>query len=273
MNRFHAGEENQFLQDLPESDANEALNQQIESKEVLPIFVDPVQVIEKIHYSWLLKPLQSLPEGMLPYAIAALPTAQGNNLSKMIDKPLKTIPLPAKFRFFFCNQLASLLDIDKILPLDYLPKTPLSMLADYSKNQLVELIDFLGLFDLAVDVRQIVDKKQLKLVYDCLSKKKQVFLRGALHQIDKLNPAKIGVESMFGDCKKLDTQIHRRGLIRLATGLSSQHPDLLWYISHILDTGRSNILAKYMKTNENPTLIAAMSAQIVNTSNFLIQNP
>lgn len=273
LNRFHEGSEDQFLRNLPENESKEIASLEIKTKDVKSIFLDPQHVIARIHYSWLVKPLQDLPKETQPYVLAALTPQQRTNLSKMISSQLKPLSIPARFKFFFCNQLATELGIDKVLPVEYLPETPLKILIGSDKNQLVELIDFLGLFDLAVDVRQIVDKRLLKQVYDCLNRKKQIFLRGALHQIDKLNPPKIGVEQMLGDCKKIETQIHRRGLIRLALSLSSQHPDFLWHVYHILDTGRSNILAKYIKKDENPHLIAAMTAQIINTSNFLMQNP
>lgn len=273
LNRFHEGSAEQILSNLPENDRNGIMNIEAKTKNVKSIFIDPLQAIANIHYSWLVVPLQNLPKETQPYVLAALSPVQRTNLSKMIASQFKPLSIPERFKFFFCNQLASQLGIDKVLPVEYLPQTPLKSLLEFNKNQLIELIDFLGLFDLAVDVRQIVDKRQLKQVYDCLNRKKQIFLRGALHQIDKLNPPKIGVDQMLGDCKKLEMQIHRRGLVRFALGLSSQHPDFLWYIFHVLDTGRSNIVAKYIKTDENPHLIAAMTAQIINTINFLMQNP
>ncbi len=272
LNRYREGSADAILKNLPQDEVKKILALDIHSKDTSPAFVDPLQLISLVHYSWLVKPFLELSTELQTYVLASLPSFQAQGICKMVSMPYEPFAISVKWRPFFLMKLLNKLEIRSLLPLPYLPQTQLIALVGCSKQQLVELIDFLGLYDLAIELRQVVDKRILKQVYECLNRKKQVFLRAALHQIDKFTPPKLGLETNMMDCRKLETILHRRGIIRLAAALSDQHPHLRQYLYYILDTGRSSLLKKYPDKEVPPNIAAALAAQTMNTLNFLLQS-
>lgn len=273
LNHFHEGSAEAFLKHLPQEDVKRILSQNVLSSDPAAALKSPTDFLARIHYSWLLKPFKELSPDMQSFVLSSLTKEQAQGLCKFLGVPFKPLPIKNCFNEYFLNEFCRHLQLDKLTPLAYLPETSLTPLGRCSKQELVELIDFLGLFDLAGEIRQIVDKKLLEQIYTCLSKKKQLYLRTTLHQIDKLNTPKLGLDALNGDCKKIEIVLHRRGLIRLALALVPLHPDFVWYIHRILDTGRSNLLKKYANKDENPNIVSSVTTQVVNTFNFLKLNP
>ncbi len=133
---------------------------------------------------------------------------------------------------------------DRLLPPEYIPDSPLKPLARLSKKELTRIIDFLSLYDLAADLRQIVETKILKKIYSLLSEEEKQFLKTAMAYKEHLVLARMGLDRWDGSEESFRTLLHRRGLSRLAAALSGQDPDLIWTICHQLDIGRGNALFK-----------------------------
>jgi hypothetical protein len=160
-------------------------------------------------------------------------------------------------------------EIDRVMTLEYLPQSTLSVLASWTKFELVELIEFLGLHDLAEELRQVVDQKSLKNVYACLTPKEQKYLRFCMHHKSKLAPPSLGLDRWSGDCGKLKTALQSRGLIRLGKALSGEHPDFMWHLTHILDSGRGKALMKYYSKEPVGGVTALLAQQVLNLMNML----
>lgn len=268
LNRYHQGSPEAFLGGISKEDSKQVTTLDITSQDVAQALRQPKDVLQKIHYSWVAPSVQQFSKGMQVLIISALPKGSSSSLSKILKVTPSVKPPSIPVRLFLINLLCSKLKIEEVLPPAYLPQTSLSTLANFKKSQLIELIDFLGLYDLAEEIRQIVDKKSLKNIYGCLSIKKQHFLRICLHQKEKLTTTRIGLERWQGDCKQLERILHRRGIVRLGYALSGQHPDLLWHIVHRLDTGRGNVLKKYWSKDEIPGVTSALTQQVLSLMNF-----
>src|SRR5262249_37799794 len=145
----------------------------------------------------------------------------------------KNIAPPIKS--FILNMLYSYLKAEKHLPKEYLPESDLSALLKWSKKKLISLIDYLGLYDLAIEIRHIVNPNYLKNIYSCLTPKQQYFLKVCLHQKERLTTPKLGIDPTKQDCDRLKKLVHRRGLARLGKALAGQHMDAVWYLAHTLD--------------------------------------
>ena len=78
------------------------------------------------------------------------------------------------------------------------------------------LIDLLGMYDLAHEMRQIVDKTLLQKIHGVLSRDQHSFLQFANKQSIKWTPPKLNLVGWDGDAKKLRNLLHYRGLFRLA---------------------------------------------------------
>lgn len=269
MNRYYQGAPTLFLEGVSPQVSKEVLDCQTNAENPSDAIVQPNAAITAgIHYSWLAPVLQSFSPAMQTLLLAALPESLSVPLCPILHTSV-SLALSENIKPYFLSLLYRKLGALEVLPIGFLPESPLAFLADYSKSQLIELIDFLGLYDLSDEIRQIVDTKVLKMIYRLLSAKQLQFLHVSLHQKEKLSTQPIGLKQWKGDAAELESVLHRRGLLRLGYALSGQHPDLLWHIKHRLDTGRGHLLASHYSKKEIPGVSVALLQQVLSVINFL----
>lgn len=264
INRYNSKAGHALLKYLPEEEKEEILAQTIESTDLTPLLSEPKYALRQLHYSWIQSLLQHFPEHLHPVVVSALTREQMRGL-----KVVSPLEISEPVRNFMLYHLYQLTDIQEHLPLEYLPESEFSPLAGWTKAKLVHLIDFLGLYDLASEVRHIVNRNYLKNIYTCLTPKQFHYLKVCLHQKEKIISPKLGIDPSKHDCAKLKQVIHKRGLIRLGRALCGQHPDLVWHIAHRLDTGRGKILLKDYCTEAIPKVTPVLRQQVLNVMNFL----
>jgi hypothetical protein len=265
---YHKGSSEQVLKYLPPEEAKACMELSVHNEDLSSIFISPEINLANVHYSWLTPVFKKISPAIHPWILSALSQQQASRLGPLVkSKPLKTSLSPLAQRFFL-NFFYNKFKDPHVLPLSFLPPTPLTFLMKKSKEELVEAVDFLGLYDLAEEIRHVVDKNILKTVYQCLSPKKQQFLRICLHQKEKLAVSKLGLESWDKDCKKLEKMLHRRGINRLANALSGENPDFFWHVIHVLDTGRGAILSQSYIKEEIAGITPALRQQVINVFNF-----
>lgn len=269
LNRFHPGTGESFLQALPQDEAKEILKKNVSSEDPSMALTWQQDLITRTHYSWLAPFIQQLPKEIQGPVIASLPEPQSSKLRSFLKIKHSLAPLPLPIKNFLINQLFQKWNPKEILPRQYLPPSPLSPLLELSKANLVELIDFLAMHDLAEAIRHIVDKKNLKLIYNCLSPQKQQYLRLCLHQKEKIAAPKLEIEKWNGDPQILETLLHRRGMFRLGKALCGQHPLFIWHLTHTLDTGRGTSLSKYYHEETIPNITPYLVQQLLFVYNFL----
>lgn len=264
VNRYNAKAGNALLRFLPESELKAVTALDIRSTDLAPMLQQPQKSLHHIHYSWIQPLLEQFPDQLKPVLIASLLPEQ--------KRGFKTPSLPAVsdlVKTFMLTQLYHLLKINEHFPIEYLPETELSPLANWSKSEIVNLIDFLGLYDLASEVRQIVNRDHLKNIYSCLTPQQLAYLKLCLHQKEQLTSPKLGIDPSKQDCERLKQVVHRRGLLRLSKALCGQHPDLVWHMTHTLDMGRGAILIKEYQPKALPKITQILKEQVLSLMNFL----
>lgn len=264
INHYHpkAGDAYLKLFHQEEKQAMQALN--IHSGDLLPLLQLPGQAIERIHYSWLRPLLDSFPEALRPAVVSSFSPEQQAGFPGFA---LPSVSRPVKD--FFLDKLSAKLQVEEHLPMEYLPNTELSPLLDWSKKQLINLIDFLGIHDLASEVRHILNRDHLNNVYSSLTPKQLHYLKTCLHQKEKIVSPKLGIDPTKRDPDALHQILHRRGLVRFGRAFSGQHPDLIWHIAHRLDSGRGKMLLKEYQPNALPGITPVLKQQVVGLMNFL----
>lgn len=268
LNRYHKGSLDEAMRFLPPDEAGVLKKNPTESQDLGPAAAQAQDLIKMVHYSWLKPFLSTRQKSLIPLFLSSLPKEQSSKLSLAFQvAPAEGIAPPLKC-FLLQQMHKSVFDPHVLLP-PYLPSSPLNALAGFSKPELLTLIDYFGLFDLAESIRQTVDKRIIKQVYSCLTPKKQEFLRQTLYQRERLTSTQIDLNQWRGDCRELKHTIHLRGVLRLGIALSDQHPDLIWLISHILDTGRAAILSEALRKEKNLGVASALAGQLINLMNFL----
>jgi len=269
MNRYHTGAPEVFLSGMQTSDAQAVLACRTEAEDPMVVVAKPIDVLSsRIHFSWIALTIDSMTPEMQPFFVGILPPQIAAPLSRLI-KNYSPVMVSENAKTYFAEILYQKLGASHVLPSALLPQTSLSFLGNYTKVQLVEIIDYLGLYDLAQEVRTILDPKVLKGIFQLLSHKKQQFVRVGLHHKEKLTTAPIGLKFWEGDKEALDKILHKRGLQRLGNALAGQHEDLLWHISHCLDTGRAKLLMNSCPNAEIPGISSALTQQVLSVDNFL----
>lgn len=264
INRYNPKAGNTLLKFLPQEEIEAVMAQDIQSTDLAPILQQPQKSLAKVHYSWISPLLSHFPDRLHPTIMAALTREQIAGLRTSSPMPISDF-----VKAFILNKLYYLLQIDEHLPIEYLPKSDLFPLATWTKQRMVHLIDFLGIQDLASEVRHIVDRNYLKNIYATLSPKQLHYLKLCLHQKERLTSPKLGINLTQIDNAKLKQVLHRRGLVRLGKALCGEHADFVWYMSHILDMGRGNLLLKEYQPKEHPKITPILRQQVLNLMNFL----
>lgn len=272
LNRFHPDGGEPLLKYLPSEEAKAVQQQNLAFKDPLPLLTLSKDLVARIHYSWMAPIFQKQPPWKQQMIISALPEPQGSGLRYLFKLKAQKNKPSVPFKTFLLNKLFEIWHPSKdTLPLAFLPPSPLTPLLKLSKNQLVELINLLAMHDLSESIRHIVDKNQLKAIYNCLSLKKQQFLRMCLHQKEKITAPKLEMEKWDGDKNKLEQMLHKRGLLRLGKALCGQHPQFFWYITRTLDTGRAAALARYYQEEPLPEISPLLVQQVLSLINFIKQ--
>lgn len=269
INRYHKTPRDTLLRLLPQEEMQMAIQQDISSSQLEPLLNHGQQVLERLHYSWLKPFLEALPHSLQPFFVAALPLKLGNTLKHYMGQNLQVPSLSEALKPFFLQTLYNKLEGDQHLPIEYLPETAVTPLIQWSKESLVELIDFLGLHDLATDIRQIVAKQALKNIYDCLPAKQLNYLKICMHQKEQVVGPSLNLNHAKLDGQQMRKDLHRRGLMRLGKALSGQHKDFIWYIARTLDIGRGTLLSQYVSPQPLPKVTPALTIQVTNLMNFL----
>jgi hypothetical protein len=273
LNRYHPTNAPALLKFLPGEEVRAIQDLEIKSDDVDAALVSPKTTLSCIHYSWLLPLIQALPTALQNPLVNSLSEAQAQQLRALVDKtssadtPIAPTALPVQT--FLIEKLYRNAVPATLLPLPYLPQSTFTALAHLEKAQIVELIDFLGIHDVAESMRYIIDKNSLKKIFDCLSDRKKQFLKRCLQQQEKMTATRLDLTTWDGNCDKLDTLVHRRGLLRLGKALCGQHSDLMWYITHTLDSGRGQILLKHFSPTPIAGITSVLAEQVINVMKFI----
>ena len=269
LNRFHSTSKKEFLSLMPSEEAQEIINQRIESTEIDPVFVNPSTFLNHIHFSWIAPYVQKYPLHIQELLVTSLPQPLSNGLKKFLKLPSSLPSIPSVAGEFLIKKLYMQVRDPDVLAAGFLPLDDLSGLLELSRTELIQMIDYLGLYDLADTVRHLVDKKSLQAVYACMDQKKMQFLRTCLHQKSKFTTTKMDLQKWNSDCHVLHKMLHQRGLYRLGKALTGSHPHFLWHFFRKLDTGRGSILKKYSSSEVNPAARTALIQQTISVLNFL----
>lgn len=267
INRYNSQAGNALLRFLPQPEAELVLKQEIQSNDLTPLLEHPEHLIKRMHYSWLQPLLAKWPESVRPLIIEALTPEQASRLKQGVSQPSERLADPIKA--FILHRFYHSFDASEHLPIEYLPPSEFSSLLNWNKKELVNLFDFLGLYDLAVEIRHIVNRNYLRNFYDCLTSRQLTYLKICMHQKQQITAPKLGIDPSSQNCTLLKQILHRRGLVRLAKALTGQHKDFVWYIAHTLDSGRGTILLQAQQTPASPKVVNVLKQQVFNVMNFL----
>lgn len=269
FSKYHSRQSEALWKHLPPAWADQQRIQPMASSDMKPFFGQYLTLVATVHYSWLVDPLKRLDSQKRSLLLGIFPEEIAAKLKGYLGRSQEKASLTDLGKWFFATLFARELFQEAPLPCAYLPQTKLGFLAQLGKLDLVKLIDFLGIYDLAEEIQYVVDRKLLDHVYKAIGKTRQLFLQKCLHQKEKMVSQRLRLDQWNGDAETLLKLLHQKGITRLGYALSGEDRDLIWHIAHRLDTGRGQKLVEFCLNEAIPGVTETLTKQILNTSKFL----
>lgn len=259
LKSLDADKSDRLLSFLPENEQSSLL-----SLPDIDLFAEGVCLpsFDQIHWSWFIPVLETYPDKDQKILLRVFPAGMQKSLSKTLQIQPATEKLSRIGSSFLKDMLLSSVIPVELLPIVLLPPSPLNLILQIEKKKLTKLIDYLSLYDLSRELRQIVETKILQKIYSFLTDDEKQFLKIAASQKEPYTTAQIHLDKWDGTKKSFRLTLHRIGLARLGSALSGQDPDLIWYVCHQLDSGRGKALEKLCKKEPIPGVAEWLAEQM-----------
>lgn len=265
LNKCSGEKQNRLKSFLPadvqaELNAIPPLKEQIELKDF-----SYRHLLDDVHYSWMIPIMESYTKLEQGFFLQSLNGDILKNLEALFPATKTRISETGK-EFLQSLLIQSLIgQTQTLLPKKALPLSSSSFLLGYFKDELVELIDYLALYDLALEMRRIVETKILKKIYSFLSEDKWSYLEKLMTYKESFSLPRFRIPSKEDE---FHLALHKRGLKRLGSAISNEHPDFIWYICHHLDIGRGNALYRYSAKKAPPPIAESMRKNILEIADW-----
>lgn len=223
--------------------------------------------IQNIHFSWFEQSIASFPFALQPFFLGLLTPQQQKGISELTPASInleRSFKLPSPFLGPFLAQILRSEFIEPfLLNEEQLPPSILNLLLKFERKKLIHLCNLLGIHDLAIDLRQVVDKNLLEKVYKVLTTEQLHFLHYCSKQPIKWISPKLGLPSWDGSQKQLNKLLHHRGLIRLGKTIVKEDESFKWHLLHRFDTGRAKIIQKEFYKKQELALLPYFKNQVI----------
>lgn len=232
---------------------------------------DPADdLLQRVHYSWFSPFLRTLPEEEAGLFLSVFPEEEAKSLQQELLVSQEILPISPITKAFLEERLAAYLlkDQKTLLPVQALPPSSLHCLLELSTTGIRELADFLGLHDLAVEMKQIIDNTKLKKIYSLLSREKLLFLKSLSHNKEGVVFKKMGIVNWSGDPEALLSLLRKRGMNRLAKALYFENKDFVWHLIHKMSYDEAHLLMQLQKTLEHQKAHNLLGRQVIEVFSF-----
>ena len=261
-----SGHANELLSFLPKAQ-KDALQTVSSQQEFDPKTLLSMELWSKpIHFSWFSQTLGDYPPPAQALFLSVLPASQIQGVREMLALTFPEKSTAPLLHPFILDTLRKAMQDPDLVSEQHLPPSPLNCLLQIDRKHLVQIVDFLGLYDLAADLRQVVDKELLGKIYKALNSQQLHFLHYCSKQPIKWVSAKLGLLAWDGSKKQLNHLLHYRGLIRLAKAMHQEDSSFRWHLLHRLDTGRAKIIQKELYQKQDPALVTYFKNQVLHVA-------
>lgn len=228
-------------------------------------------VLNKTHSSWLVPFLRQFSEKEVCLFLSSLDRTQAEALKKSLKCSMPLISLTDTAQNFFKEKMVRFLltEAEDLIPIDALSKTSLKPLLDLSFKDLRLSIELLGLHDLAVELKQIIDSTQLKKIYSIFPKEKEVYLKSLAHKKEPVLFKKLEISRWDGKAETLLPLLFQRGLNRLGKALYPENSDFIWYVKHHMEPEDAATLSSLCKPLEHVKAYMYLAEQVLNAISFV----
>jgi len=223
------------------------------------------EILHEVHPSWISPYLRKFSEKEIGFFLSSLGQARAVLLGKELLYSGSFPPLTPLGKTFLQQTLVDYLrgDMDDLLPKSFLPDSPLNVVLGLKSEILSQSLDYLGLHDLTVEVRQIIEKSKLNKINEALAPSQQNYLKMLLQSREPVTFNRMGLNNWNEDPDKLKALVRQRGANRLAKALYGQDPSLIWHITHMFDAERGMLIQKLCTPLENSRASQLLIGQVL----------
>lgn len=249
VERFHPGGDQALMDHF--SGREQAAMREVE---VGPLQLDQLRLsrldaVSAYHPTWIEQALTKEPPERRPLYQAA------------IDGELAPAPTA-----FLLGNLLGLLGTPAVVPLACLAEAPLQLLIHLDPRVLVRLIGYLGLIDMAGEMKKTIDSKLLREADALLADRQRRYLQQWMRESDPMPGPRHGLSAWASD---IGRHLQQSGLIRLGRALSKHDRSFIWHLAHRLDTGRGRWIMAHAQETIAPKMAERLVGQVETASQFL----
>lgn len=257
LKKLHKGNIDTFQSYLTEQDLA-AFNDVEYIPQSIDTYLSYQSFLSQFHPIRIYESVKELPEEMQDLTFSSLPENQIANIQKRFTLPIKQIP--ECYKKLFMKKLLEHMYEKMPIVQEFDPNAAHDKLLQLPSYLIIRLCDLLGMYDLSIEIRHVINQKMLQNIYHAITDTQSHFLRRHL-QSSEYHPdiPKLNLSSWSGDKTSLSKAIHYRGLIRFCVALSNYESSVLKFLSYKLDPQRSEFLNDYTKTNIDERLAQQMS--------------
>jgi hypothetical protein len=231
----------------------------------------PDEVLDTIHPSWLVHILHPYTENEKTFFLATLQPVLAGHLKKLLSfhAPLPTLSTLGKE--YLRRKLLELVRKERgeALPKAALPGGPLNILLTFDAYRLSLLTFWLGLYDLAEELRFVIDKQTLFHIETALTPVEWQAVKSFQVKKERVTFGRMNLKETAQSPQKLRLLIEQYGMNRLAKALYGENESMLWHLLLRLDHKRAEYLSKLCVPLAKPELKEALQHQLLSIISLL----
>ncbi|MBF5050562.1 Uncharacterized protein CLAVI_000173 [Candidatus Clavichlamydia salmonicola] len=231
-----------------------------------------IRWLTHIHYSWLLPIFQKIPANVKGLFFSLLPNKLREALQNHFDLH-GPIPHPCSefAAFFLLDFLKKQIVPEHVIDTSLLPSSDFKNLLRLNSGERNSLADLLGMYDVAIELQQVVDCRLIAKLDAILSQKQKQFLEYCKRQPVKWMPPPLHVIDTTCPEPILLKKIHRRGLLRLACAIKKENTSFIWHLLRRFDYGRAQIIEECLHETPSDDLLTYFKSQVLYCTKVLLK--
>lgn len=270
------GEKNRLLKNklpsfLPEKRSLAISSLDIPQVTLLSLQSPSLAILENSHFSWFIPFLRNVSEHDLFLFLSSLPFELQQHLQKALRCVCNVRPMSSSLAEFFQNKLISCCFPVTPLPKEALPPSPFNELLVLSCERFRNLIEFLGLYDLAAEMKQMIDGIKIKKIKRCLSQEKLLFLSLLFQKQEPVLFKKMELNAWNELPEDLLGIVYQRGINRIAKALFSENSNLIFLIKLRMSMEDAQQFERFHKPLEHLKAHSLLCDEVFSTFRFLEQ--
>lgn len=230
--------------------------------------IPPKEWLTFIHPLWVKEGINScLPPAELYLNI--IPKESQEQFAAIDEKILT----PLGQEFFLFQLIQQIIGSFHFVSPRNLPPHPLNQLATLLPSQFEEYCKIMGLYDLALELKLIINPQLLKQIDAYFSPLEKKCIRDFSQKKDLLKFTSLKLSEWNGNIEELTNVLYFRGLNRVAKGVYDGGAPLLWYIERKIPPKQISFLHTFKTPIHEQKIHTILTKQLIECIDIILTKP